>query len=358
MTTLRYTFTGQNLYNVLRILYGKINLRRALVISDSILSDKVFDASLIAPVNSELVKQELIAYVYSVYQQNFTSKEKLVNISNRLRQLNEINPYEIYSEGLVNFNLNGQPNSNINNLSTKINRDRLRLAAFRLNNNLQNPDNIDEILALQQFNLNALKFLREYRPGSVFKPGSDIIAGKFVYTFNPNFISANVIDFSLDNKREPSNSRFTVNRASNQSVPIGIFFDPEVFNNAFDKRIAFVKTRITYSDLIEERKLNPETDVSVGDIVLTTTTRYIFIKERAETLLNILNGRLDSQGFAVYIDGIEKSTGFDIESLTFYSVRQTGNTEYLLPIFNTNNLQSGYGLFNKDSSKTFNTNNL
>ena len=72
MTAIRFNITGNALYEVVQILFGPSrNAARAFFINNSILRDKVFDASLIQPINQALVREELIRYIYELYFSNF-----------------------------------------------------------------------------------------------------------------------------------------------------------------------------------------------------------------------------------------------------------------------------------------------
>lgn len=398
MTAIRFNITGNALYEIVQLLFGPSrNAARAVFINNSIIRDKVFDASMITPINQALVREQLIDYIYKLYFSNFGTKSRQIDLSNRLRDLQKLDPIGIYQEGLFGFNKGGgngigliELQQNITSLGNSIASRVLTAVANR-----QDRPDVSEQIIQQQLQLRALNYLNKTRPD---QPAIERRLGaKETYLVNPFFISPNVYDLTTPPK-ELTNRSFAVTRLESNGKPVGIFFDPKVYNNSFDLRVTAGVRNLTEDEIkaaqeaeaerleleaitqldnqlglninnltteqAAERQANIDSlNIDPDEIVVDTQTlkiniRYVYNGTRANRLLNALNGRLNRAGYALFLNAIEDETGFSIEALTFYSVRYTATREYLLPIFNANNLRSGYGLFNKDSASTFNFNNL
>jgi hypothetical protein len=399
MTAIRFNITGNALYEVVQILFGPArNAARAAFISNSIIRDKVFDASMIQPINQALVREELIRYIYELYFSNFGAPSQQVDLSNRLRDLRALDPIGIYQEGLFEFNRDGVPGRGRLELQNQILDTSNRIAGRILTaqaNREPIPD-LTETYIQQQLRVRVLNYLNTTQPDSPTIRQS--LGVKSTYLVNPFFVSFNVYDLSTT--QDVVRDRvFRVERSADRTArPVGIFFDPEVYNNSFDLRVTVGIGTLSDEEIEElqeaeaerleieaiteiddqlgldpdnlteeqaaERQANIDAlnidpdEIEVGESTRRITRRYTYNGTRATRLLNALNGRLNRAGYALYLNAIEDATGFSIEALTFYSVRYTATQEFLLPIFNANNLQSGYGLFNRDSARTFNLNNI
>ena len=390
VNTVRYVFEGDNLSNIIKILYNKRNYNLATVISSSILRDKTINALYINPARQALLQQELIQYIYSIYNTNFGSANKQVVLSNRIRDIQKLDPVQLYQDATYNYFLD-----NGSTLINKINRIDAKIRNFPYNNDGQQIENKDELLLEQQNIRRVLDYFIETKPNQQL-----ILSEKKTYVVNPNFINPTVYD--LTPNEGVRNRRYRVARLEKDKRTVGIFFDPEVYNNSFNKRVSVGRPEVSSEtqdiefseenaelnellangdidldsaldllsdeerferqELVNSGQLDEDEFLLTEETVRTSKTkiftRYSYDRKRANDLLNAFNGRLRKQTFALYIDAIQNGDRAIPINLTFYSLRNTLTKEYLLPIFNTNQLQSGYGYFNRDSARNFNIQNL
>ena len=395
ITTLRYVFEGANLQSIINLLYSEQNFKLATGISQSILKDKTFNALYINPVRASIIREQLIEHIYKIYNSNFGAPAKQVELSNRLRQYSNIDIVKLYQQANSSFYTN-QATFNRKFFNARTERPISLESQFVIrtaNTLLASRDIVAREAVLKKtYVINPL-----YRTPTVFdltEPQQNIRSRRITAKRSDNNLAVgifydpqiyDVVDFRLQKisgyspgdptqALEDERERLTDLEEDflEETAELQELFDEgdigleEYLENLTPAQLA------QRDELIAEGVLDPdEVDPELARSSTFTLSggggftinnflffRYSYDKTRARDILNALNGRVKKRTYALYLDAVAEERSLRPINLTFYSVNNTLTREYLLPIFNTNQLQSGYGYFNRDSARNFNIQNL
>lgn len=395
ITTLRYVFEGANLQSIINLLYSEQNLALATGISQSILKDKTFNALYIDPVRASIIREQLLDYLYKVYYSNFGTPSRQVELSNRMRAYSQVDVVKLYQEANSSFYTN-QATFNRKFFNARTERPISLESQFVVrtaNTLLASRDVVTREAVLKKtYVINPL-----YRTPTVFdltEPQQKVRSRRITVKRNDNNLAVgifydpqiyDVVDFRLQkiNGYKPGDPTQTLQEERErlteleedfleETSELQQLFDEgdigleEYLENLTPAQLA-QRDELISEGVLDPDEVNPELARSStftlsggGGFTLSNFLffRYSYDKTRARDILNALNGRVKKKTYALYLDAVEEERSLRPINLTFYSVNNTLTKEYLLPIFNTNQLESGYGYFNKDSARNFNIQNL